>query len=152
VVVLAVHVGATDLADELAGPGDGRPAGVQVVDAVAATAGLEVGVVVGVAGVRDGVGVDLAERVAQPDAEQRLADRPGDDLVDALVQPDGLLGVVEARGLVEVAGEEDRVALPSSVPTSGVSTSIERVRTSSSDASTSATGIPLRSSRGPYRT
>ena len=115
-VVLAVHVRSADLADELAGPGDGRPAGVQVVDAVAATAGLEVGVVVGVAGVLDGVGVDLAERVAHPDAQQRFADRPRDDLVHALVQPDGLLGVVEARGLVEVAGQEDRVPLAEQRP------------------------------------
>ena len=53
---------------------------------------------------------------AHPDAQQRLADRPRDDLVDALVQPDGLLGVVEARGLVEVAGEEDRVPLAEQRP------------------------------------
>ena len=86
-LVLAVDVRSADLADQLAGLRDGRAAGVQVVDPVAEATLVEVGVAVGEAGVLDRVGVDLAERVAQPDVEQRLADRPRDGLVTPFRMP-----------------------------------------------------------------
>ena len=63
--------------------------------------------------------------------------------------PDGLGGVVEAGRLVEVAGQQHRVALVEPVrPSAGSWISSEEARTSFSEATTSSTGTPRASELG----
>src|SRR5439155_9867079 len=78
-------------------------AGVDVVDALAAA--------VGDPWLLHRIWMLLAIGVAEPDLEQRLADRPRNGLVDPVAAADRPLRVVQAGGLVEVPGEEDRIAL-----------------------------------------
>ena len=90
-------------ADQLRVHGGRGSAGVDVVDPLAAA--------VGRARVLDRVGMRLPEAVAEAEVEQLLAHRPRDRLGDLGPRADRRFGVVEARRLVEVAREEDRIAV-----------------------------------------
>src|SRR6185436_20365776 len=83
------------LPDEPAIERDRWTRGVHVVDAVARTLVRDPGSL-------DGVGVDVTVRVAEAEAQDRLAHRPGDRLVDVGSGGGHRLGPVEARGFVVV--------------------------------------------------
>ena len=98
-----VHVRSIGIADQLAVERLRRSAGVHVIDPLPGP--------VREPGLLERIRVLVAVAVSEPEVEQLLAHRPRHRLVDPLMSADRLLRVVEARGLVEIAGEEDRVPL-----------------------------------------
>ena len=108
-VPLDVHVGPSGLADQLRRDRLGRTLDEHPIDPIVDLVGHRLqgaGRRPGEAGHGDGIGVDLAVRVAEARVGESRRDRPRDRIPHLLTDGVDRGGPVEVRGRVEVAGEE----------------------------------------------